>query len=85
MSDPAIQRAQEVKRRHEHELLRKPNVVGVGIGYRTRNGQQTNEVCIIVSVKVKIDASQLKSQDVIPASIENIPVDVVATGTLHAL
>jgi hypothetical protein len=84
MSDQAIQRAQEVKRRHEKELLRKPNVVAVGVGFRSRGGQPTNEVCIVVSVKVKVAASQLRSKDVIPASIDNVPVDVIATGEIRA-
>ncbi len=39
MSEQAVQRALEVKRRHENELLRKPNVVAVGVGFRTRAGQ----------------------------------------------
>ena len=38
MSEQAVQRALEVKRRHEDELLRKPNVVAVGVGLRTRAG-----------------------------------------------
>ena len=33
MSDPAEQHAIEVKRRHEHELLRKANVLAVGVGF----------------------------------------------------
>ena len=85
MSDQSIQRAQEVKRRHEKELLRKPNVVAVGVGFRSRGGQPTQEVCIVVSVKAKVPTSQLKSNDVIPASIENVPVDVIATGEIRAL
>ena len=85
MSDQSIQRAQEVKRRHEQELMRKPNVVAVGVGFRSRGGQPTQEVCIVVSVKAKVPTSQLKSNDVIPASIENVPVDVIATGEIRAL
>ena len=46
MSEQAVQRALEVKRRHEDELLRKPNVVAVGVGCRTRAGQPTDEVCL---------------------------------------
>jgi hypothetical protein len=38
MSDQAMQRALEVKRRHEQELLHKANVVAVGIGFCTRGG-----------------------------------------------
>ena len=85
MSDQTIQRAQEIKRRHEAELMRKPNVVGVGIGYRTRAGQSTNEICIVVSVRAKISGPQLKRGDLLPASIEGVPIDVVETGPIRAL
>jgi hypothetical protein len=85
MSQDAIQRATEVKRRHENELMRKPNVVGVGIGYRTRGGVRTEEVCIVVSVKTKVPESQLKRGELIPASLDGVPVDVVETGEIRAL
>ena len=85
MSDQATQHALEVKRRHEQELLRKANVVAVGIGYRTRGGNQTPEVCIVVSVRNKVAESNLKLGDLIPASIEGVPVDVVETGEIRAL
>jgi hypothetical protein len=84
MSDEAVQRAMDVKRRHERELLRKGNVVAVGIGLCSRGGVQTKEVCIVVSVKNKVPLSKLKPQDVVPAQIENVPVDVVETGEIHA-
>lgn len=85
MSDQAMQRVLEVKRRHEQELLRKANVVAVGVGYRTRGGVQTKEVCIVVSVKKKVLRSALNPKDVIPAKIEDVPVDVVETGPIRAL
>jgi len=85
MSDQTMQRALEVKRRYEQELLHKANVVAVGIGYHTRGGVPTKEVCIVVSVKNKVPLSELKPQDVIPAEIENVPVDVVETGEIRAL
>ena len=85
MSDPAVQRALEVKRRHEQELLRKANVVAVGIGRCRRGGVQTKEVCIVVSVRSKLPLSKLKPRDVIPAEIEKVPVDVVETGEIRAL
>ena len=85
MSDQTTQRAMEVKRRHQQELLRKANVVAVGVGYCTRGGVLTKEVCIVVSVKNKVPVSELKPQDVIPAEIENVPVDVVETGVIRAL
>jgi hypothetical protein len=85
MSDQTTQQALEVKRRHEQELLRKANVVAVGIGYRTQGGQRTQEVSIVVSVRNKVPASSLNPGDRIPASIEGVPVDVVETGEIRAL
>lgn len=85
MSEQAVQHALDVKRRHEAELLHKPNVVAVGVGFRTRGGRTSDEVCIVVSVSRKVAASQLKRQEVLPASIEGVPIDVVETGVIHAL
>ena len=86
MSDQAEQKhVVEVKRRHEQELLRKANVVAVGIGFCRRGGIQTAEVCIVVSVKNKIPLSGLNPKDVIPPKIEDVPTDVVETGPIRAL
>ena len=85
MSDPAIQRALDVKRRHEQGLLRKANVVAVGVGFCRRGGVLTKEVCIVVSVKNKVPVSELKPRDVLPAQLEDVPVDVVETGEIRAL
>lgn len=84
MSDQVVQRALDVKRRHEAALLRKPNVVAVGVGFRTRGGQPTDEVCIVVSVRTKFPASQLKRSDQVPAMLDGVPVDVVETGPIRA-
>lgn len=40
----------EVKRAHEHKLLQKKNVVGVGIGKKIIGGKQTDQECIAVMV-----------------------------------
>jgi hypothetical protein len=86
MSSPeAIARAQAIKARHEKELMRKRNVVGVGIGFQERAGQQTGAVCIVVSVRKKLPPDQLAPQDVIPTELEGVPVDIKATGAFRAL
>jgi hypothetical protein len=85
MSEQAVQHALDVKRRHEAALLRLPNVVAVGVGFRTRAGQPTAETCIVVSVSRKVPAAQLTRQQLIPVELEGTPVDVVETGTIHAL
>ena len=84
MSEQAVQHALDVKRRHEAELLRKPNVVAVGVGYRTRGGQPTSEVCIVVSVTRKVPASDLKRSEALPQTLEDVPIDVVESGVIRA-
>lgn len=74
----------EVKRAHEHELLRKKNVVGVGIGKKIVRGKQTNIDCITVMVSQKVSIQALPKDDVIPRDIEGIVTDVVQVGTLRA-
>jgi len=86
MSDLAEQKyAVEVKRRHEQELLRKANVIAVGVGYCMRGGVQTKQVGIIVSVKNKEPLEKLNPKDVIPNKLDDVPVDVVETGPIRAL
>jgi len=84
VSQSEIERVTEVKRKHEKDLMRLPNVVAVGVGFRTRGGARTGEACIVVSVKAKVPASQLKPGQAIPSSIEGVPVDVVETGEIQA-
>ncbi len=84
MSEQAVQHALAVKRRHEAELLRKPNVVAVGVGFRTRGGQSLSEVCIVVSVTQKIPAADMKRDEVLPKMLEDVPIDVVETGVIRA-
>lgn len=86
MSTPdPVERAKLVKLRHENELLKRPNVVAVGVGFRQRGGQTTGEVCIVVSVRRKVPRDQLAPRDLIPAEFEGIPVDVHETGEIRAL
>jgi len=85
MSEDAVQRAVEAKSRHEARLLGKANVLGVGVGFRERHGQLTDEVVLVVNVAHKVPRSQLRPDDVIPPAIEGVPVDVRETGPLRAL
>lgn len=84
MAQEAVQRALSVKRRHEKELMRKANVVAVGVGLRQRAGQTSGEVCIVVSVRVKVPAAQLAPPDRLPSQLDGVPVDVLETGAIQA-
>jgi hypothetical protein len=85
MTQDPMEKALAVKRRHERLLLKFPNVVGVGIGYKQVGGQLTDEIAIVVSVSRKLPAAQLRPGQGVPYRLEGVPVDVVEVGTLHAL
>lgn len=80
-----LEHVRAVKTAHEADLMRKANVVGVGIGLQQRDGKPTNELAIVVSVTQKVPLSELDPGDVIPREVEGIPVDVQAVGKLRAL
>lgn len=67
------------------ELMAKPNVVATGIGYKIVNGRKTDQLAVICSVATKKGKQKLTAREVIPAMIQNIPTDVLATGTIYAL
>jgi hypothetical protein len=85
VSEDAVQRAVEVKTRNEARLLGLANVLSVGVGFRERHGQLTEEVVLVVSVARKVPRSQLRPDDIIPPAIEGVPVDVRETGPLRAI
>jgi hypothetical protein len=80
-----IDQLSRVKTSHEQELMRKANVVGVGIGLRKRGGEYIDEPVIVVSVTRKVPRSMLDTDDVIPQELEGVPVDVQAIGEPRAL
>jgi hypothetical protein len=80
-----LERLRAIKSAHEADLMRKANVVGVGIGLRQIGEKLTGEPAIVVSVTVKMPVSQLASGDVIPRELDGVPVDVQAVGKLRAL
>lgn len=84
MSDEAAHIA-EVRHRHEHALLRYPNVVAVATGVQAEGGVPTGEQGLVVYVSRKVPADQLDEKDRLPGEIEGVPVDVVESGPIEAL
>jgi hypothetical protein len=82
---PEELRVAEVRARHERELLRYPNVVGVATGSRVRQGAPTGEPCLVVYVTRKIPRDQLGPGQLLPTEVEGVPVDVVESGPIQAL
>jgi len=75
----------EVQQRHQDELLRYPNVVGVATGIRSRKGKPTGEPCLVVYVTRKVPKKELKRDQILPRTLDGVPVDVVETGELKTL
>lgn len=73
------------KRQNEARLLRRQNVVGVGVGYKTTGGASTGELAVIVSVRQKQPAARLGASERVPRALDGIKTDVVETGELVAL
>lgn len=80
----ATNRILAVKQVYEDELLSKPNVVGVAIGYRQTGGQTTDTLTLVVMVTNKVPQNTLDPEDQIPISLEGIPIDVQEVGEITA-
>jgi hypothetical protein len=83
-SHSAYQRAEQVKQRYQAEILSKTNVIGVGVGLRSRGGVFTNEVAIIVMVSKKVVRTELPADEVLPTELDGVPVDVQEVGEISA-
>jgi hypothetical protein len=82
---PEVLKAAQIRSRHEAELLRYPNVIGIAEGLRTRRGQPTGEPCLVVYVERKIPRARLGKSEILPSDIEGVPVDVVEVGKVEPL
>ncbi len=79
---------EEVKRAKElskYTILSKPNVVGVGYGYKDKAGKRTDELCVIALVRVKLPKSSLKQDELVPPTFDGVSTDVVQVGEIRAL
>jgi hypothetical protein len=74
----------EVMQAHKGELLKKPNVVGVAVGFRQVEGKSTETLALVVMVDHKVPHNLLKPEQQIPMTIEGIPIDVQEVGEISA-
>lgn len=63
-----------VRKKHENQLMRLPNVVGVGIGEK----DDTQVIQVFVTAKVPLSA--LRSHEVIPERLDSYATDVLEIG-----
>ncbi len=73
-----------LKMQNMKSLKKKLNVNGIGIGHKIVKGKDTGELCLTVLVKKKLPSSELLKEDLIPQWLNNIPLDVLEVGEIHA-
>lgn len=72
--------AQQVRRRHENELMSLPNVNGVSVV----TDPATRSEAIVVYVTRKVPRAQLRQDELIPGELEGIPIQVEEIGHVTA-
>ena len=59
---------------------RRPNVVGMGVGVKWRNGQPTGEPALVVLVTHKVAREQLLEAELVPPTLASMQTDVLTIG-----
>ena len=72
-----IQEVRQANDRHRQTILRKPNVVGVGYGFKEVRGERTDRLCLVAMVRAKIPRAGLAPADLVPSELEGVSTDVI--------
>jgi hypothetical protein len=81
---PRMSEVSRAKDKHRGLILAKPNVVGVGIGYRERKGSPTEELVVIALVERKLPKAGLEPEEMVPIELDGVFTDVIEVGILRA-
>ncbi len=71
-----------VKNKYADEILKKRNVVGVGVGKKRTQGEESDGYCIRVYVEKKLSVEELSEDDLVQPSYDSYRTDVVETGKI---
>lgn len=80
-----MERKKQVLQKHVDTLLNLPNVVGVGIGYKIKDGETLSEHAIVALVTKKVSKFYLNEASIIPSELDQIPTDVIEVGEIRLL
>jgi hypothetical protein len=78
VSKEEVDNVKKILERHKDEI-KKYEIQGTGVGFKTKNGEITNKLAIIIYVKKKKNIDELNKEktSMIPKEIEGIPTDIV--------
>ena len=68
-TDEALEAAREAKDRFRNQLLGHPDVHGLGVGYRRRAGEKTNEYAVVVHVHSKLPLDDIPETRRLPTQL----------------
>ncbi len=71
-----------VKNRYSDEILKKRNVVGVGVGKKTVQSEKSDRYCIRVYVSKKLPVEKLSENDLVQPTYDGYETDVIETGKI---
>lgn len=80
MNPELLARLTALQAQYVDELMQKPNVVGVGVGFAKVGGEYTETPALIVMVSQKIGKEQLDTEACLPTELEGMRVDVQEMG-----
>jgi hypothetical protein len=79
-----FQTISDLRQKAQKSLFKKANVIGVGVGLKDVEGQQTPDLSLKVLVFDKLPISALSAQDLVPKEMDGIKTDVTNIGRIHA-
>jgi hypothetical protein len=75
----------KLSKKCRQDLMKKPNVVGVGRGFREHEGKTTDDQAIVVFVSKKVPKDELPDNALVPRSLRGQKVDVIEIGEIRLL
>lgn len=82
---PELEKVKAAKEKHKEEILSKPNVVGVGTGFKKQGEEMTDQIVVVALVSQKLPPAALAAGEAIPNRVDGVVTDVVEVGELRAL
>lgn len=66
-------------------LLNKPNVIGVGVGFKQTGEEDTGQLALLVLVEKKVPVKGMRKEQIIPLKIGDLHTDVIEVGRVRFL
>lgn len=79
-----VEQAFQAQALYQDNLLAKPNVVGVAVGFKESKGESTGELSVVVLVEQKKPLAALSAEEMVPPSLDGMRTDVFEVGRLRA-